>query len=81
MVMGSQDQITTPELKALKEYSSQLYKQDLFLEQIELLLYRMERLAIKALSEKEDLKQQELQIEIESIKKEINQIAIQCQQC
>lgn len=79
--MGSQDQITTPELKALKEYSSQLYKQDLFLEQIELLLYRMERLAIKALSEKEALKQQELQIEIESIKKEINQIAIQCQQC
>lgn len=79
--MGSQDQITTPELKALKEYSSQLYKQDLFLEQIELLLYRMERLAIKALSEKEVLKQQELQIEIESIKKEINQIAIQCQQC
>lgn len=79
--MGSQDQITTPELKALKEYSSQLYKQDLFLEQIELLLYRMERLAIKALSEKEALKQQELQVEIESIKKEINQIAIQCQQC
>lgn len=79
--MGSQDQITTPELEALKEYSSQLYKQDLFLEQIELLLYRMERLAIKALSEKEALKQQELQVEIESIKKEINQIAIQCQQC
>lgn len=80
MAMANQNQVTTPELTALKEYSSQLYKQDLCLERIELLLYRMERLAIIALSEKEDLKQQELQIEIESIKKEINQIAIQCQQ-
>lgn len=80
MAMANQNQVTTPELTALKEYSSQLYKQDLCLERIELLLYRMERLAIIALSEKEALKQQELQIEIESIKKEINQIAIQCQQ-
>lgn len=76
--MANQPQLMAMTLEELKEYASQLYKRDLCLEQIELLLYRMERLATRAVSENDDRKRQELQMEVVSIKEEINRIAQLC---
>lgn len=64
-------------IQELKAYSAILDAQDICLEKIELLLYRMEYLARLSSQEPDAAKRQEYQQELTSLKDEIDQIACQ----